>query len=310
MDKLRVAGAACVALLMFVGAGELWLPLTRSARVSFGVVDGLGRGNLRGGTVKSFKNLKTGRDLAKHFHLNRFLWQEATGVPYGSYDLKFDQPGFPERERPVQVAQHEVDFEVCVRTATVHIVPVYTFGKYSDLEAEVKSFKNDEYALDLASSFKRNTATNVPYGTYELRVENPAFFTVKQQADVFQPEVWVLIQPIVGSVESTFPAPTVTLSGTVKNLDPDEEPIYIRLVDVFPGTAFSAAVDTRVAVSGNSGTFTLTGTPSSGEYSLVTFGRSGILDFRRIEVTEDFTRSIVIDLGRNTKNVSGTRGPN
>jgi hypothetical protein len=299
------AAVACIASLTLTPC-PIWareLPpsggFANTATVSFDVMDGMGNGNLHGGKVRSFLNLKTGRDFAGRFHVNRFLDHEANRIPYGRYDLKFDQPGFPEIERPVDVHEHEVDLEVCVTTATVHIMPVlYTSGAYIDLEAKVVSFKGDDYGLDLASRFKTNTAANVPYGTYDLRVKNQGFASVEQYVDVFQPEVWVLIQPIVGETGDRVLAPTTTLSGTIKNLDPAEEPIYVRLVNIFPNRIFVPADDAKVAVSYNSGTFTLVGGLSPGWYTLVTFGRTGILDSRRVEVTADFKQEpIVIDLG-------------
>jgi hypothetical protein len=286
----------CAALLLTFQSGGPRTGPSKAATVSFGVVDGLGKGNLQGGAVKSFKNLETGRELAASFHLNRFLDQEAKQVPYGHYELKFDQPGFPEIARPVDVSRSKVDFDVCVRTATVHLVPVHTS---SDFKADVKFFRNDQYALDLASAFKENTALSVPYGIYDLRVENRGFYTLTQQVSIFQPEVWVLIHPEFGVEQPAFPTPTITLSGTVKNLNPAEEPIYVRLINIFPTSAVSnTPVDSKLTVSGDSGKFALAGTLPGGEYALVIFGRSGVLDFRKIELTHDYAQHpVVIDLG-------------
>lgn len=313
-----VAGVACVALLILTPC-PIWpraLPpsgvFAKTATVSFYVVDGMGNGDLHGGKVKSFKNLQTGRDLAARFHLDRFLEQEARRVPFGHYDLVLVQPGFPDLERPVDVLQSEVDLEVCVTTATVHIVPaLYASGGYMDFEAKVVSFKGDDYGLDLASRFEKNTVTNVPYGLYDLRVQNQGFDSVEQHVDVFQPEVWVLIQPIVGEIGDRYLGPTMALSGTIKNLDPAEEPIYVRLVNIFPDRIFTPAADTKVAISGNSGTFTVAAGLSYGCYTLVTFGRSGILDFRKIDLTPNYSQnSVVIDLSEKSKNVLGKELPN
>lgn len=290
-------------LLVVAGSGRVWSWPFKTATVSFFVDDAMGHSDLQRGVVKSFKNLKTGRDLAARFHLNRMLEPEAHKIPFGHYDLVFAQPGFPDLERPVDVLQSDVDVQLCVTTATVHIVPILPLsGKYADFEAKVASFKGDDYGLDLASRFKKNTVTNVPYGTYDLRVENQGFYSIEQYVDVFQPEVWVLIRPILGTVEESTLGPAVILSGTIKNLDPAEEPIYVRLVSIFPDRLYTAAADTKVAVSGNSGTFTLAGVLSPGSYSLVTFGRSGILDFRKVGVTAPYRQnSIVIDLSKNAK---------
>lgn len=300
-----VSGILCVTLLVVAGSGRVWSWPFKTATVSFFVDDAMGHPDLQRGVVKSFKNLKTGRDLAARFHLNRMLEPEARKIPFGHYDLVFAQPGFPDLERPVDVLQSDVDVELCVTTATVHIVPILysASGRYMDFEAKVASFKGDDFGLDLASRFKKNTVTNVPYGTYDLRVENKYFYTIERKVDVFQPEVWVLIQPILDDLGDRTLGTTMTLSGTIKNLDPTDEPIYVRLVNIFPDSMYTAAAgDTKVIVSGNSGTFTLAVALSRGTYTLVTFGRSGILDFRKVEITDLYRQNpIVIDLSKNAK---------
>jgi len=299
-------GVACAALLGILGSATLW-PWSKTGAVYLYVVDGLSA-DPKVGQIKSFKNKQTGHDLAKTFRMDHHQQVKATGVAYGHYDLKLDQPGFPEVERSVDVFQPEVDLYVDVRTATVHLVPIHALGGSMDLEPKVVSFKGDAYGLDLASSFKANTARKVPYGVYDLLVEDRGFDPYKEQVDVLQPEVWVLAPLQVGRLG---PASTQILSRTVKNLDPNEEPIYIRLVSVFPDGVDSPAIDSKLDISGNSGIFDLIGVFSSREYALMTIGRSGILDFRRIEITANSPQNpVVIDLGEKMKRVPGKERPN
>lgn len=295
----------CLALLSILGSVKLW-PWSKTATVYVYIVDGL-TADPDVGQIKSFKNKQTGHDLAKNFRMDHHQQVKARGVAYGHYDLKLDQPGFPEAERPVDVFQPEVDLYVDVRIATVHIVPLYLSGEPMDLEAHVKSFKGDEYGLDLASSFKTNTAKKVPYGVYDLLVEERGFASFKEQVDVFQPEMWVLAALQVGREGS---ASTQTLSGIVKNLDPKEEPIYVRVVSVFPNGVDSPAIDSKLDITGNSGTFNLIGIFSSSEYALATIGHSGILDFRKIVASDFFQKPIVIDLGKKSRSASGEESPN
>src|SRR5262249_36494783 len=105
------------------------------------------------------------------------------------------------------------------RKATVHVVVVDGFGR--DLgEAKVASFKDTaETGHDLARQFHKNQATGVPYSVYEVRVQHTGYFTASVKAQVFQPDVWLVVALRYGEELPMFPAPRVQLSGTIKNLD-------------------------------------------------------------------------------------------
>jgi hypothetical protein len=175
--------------------------------------------------------------------------------------------------------------------ATVHIVVVDGFG--DDLgEAKVASFKDSGTGQDLAGRFHENTATGVPYNVYQIRVQRVGFFTAQVTAQVFQPDVWLVIGLRYGEELPAFPAARLQLSGSIKNLDPREEPAYLKLVGVYA----DFIMETRVEASGHSGTFTLAGVIPDGKYILITLGRTKILDVRLLDVQFPARTPIVIDL--------------
>lgn len=263
----------------------------KEAAVRVTVIDGLGQGNLQGGNIKSFKNLRTGQDLAARFHLNRSLEKEATQVPFGNYDLILTQPGFPDAERPVDVFATDVDVQVCVRTATVHIVDVGAF--HNDFpNVQVRSFRNEEDDFDLARRFQENTATRIPYGTYHLVVTKQYAMQTERYVDVFQPNVWVVVELEFDTERSPFRAPNSTLTGTVTNIASNEQPLYVSLIGIH--TAYH--IDDKVNISGSSGTFSFAGFMPELKLLLITSDQHhDILDIRQIKVPSD--KPIVIDLG-------------
>src|SRR5262249_36018138 len=113
--------------------------------------------------------------------------------------------------------------------ATVHIVVIDGFGR--DLgEAKVDSFKNMDSGQDFSRHFQENTAKDIPYSVYQVRVNVPAYFSGQVTAQVFQPVVWVVVGLRYGEELPIYPAPRLQLTGTVKNIDPGEQPVYTRLV--------------------------------------------------------------------------------
>src|SRR5437899_2077824 len=112
------------------------------------------------------------------------------------------------------------------RKATVHVVFVDGFGR--DLgEAKVVSFKDTDNDHDLARQFHNNRATGVPYSVYEVRVVKVGYVTAFVNAQVFQPDVWLVVALRPGEELPIFPAARLQLSGTIKNLDPGELPVYM-----------------------------------------------------------------------------------
>lgn len=178
------------------------------------------------------------------------------------------------------------------RKATVHVVFVDGFGRDIS-EATIVSFKDvGDSGRDLARQFHKNRATGVPYGVYEVRVQQVGYFTAHVTAQVFQPDVWLVAALRYGEELPIFPAPRLQLSGTIKNLDPGEEPVYVRLMGVYP----DFIMQTRVEVSGNSGSFTLAGVIPNGKYVLVTIRKTRVLHLQEIDVEYPARTPIVIDL--------------
>jgi hypothetical protein len=175
--------------------------------------------------------------------------------------------------------------------ATVHIVVVDGFGR--DIgEAEVDSFKNMDSGQDFSRHFRENTAKDIPYSEYRVRVHKTAYSPGEVTAQVFQPVVWVVVGLMGGSERGEYPGPRLQLTGTVKNIDPGEQPIYIRLVAVYS----NFMMDTRVNVRDRSGAFTLAGVIPDGEYILLTIGRTRVLDVRQLKVALPAKEPIMIDL--------------
>jgi len=257
------------------------------------VVDSPG-GKLEGGEIKVFKNQQTGQDLATRFHVDRFLGKTATNIPYGRYTLRITQPGFPDAQRLVNVFQADVDVEVCVRTATVHIVDLGPLSTTPE-EVEVKSFKSREDDLDLATSFDHNRAAEVPYGIYDMRLGRTFGEELERRVDVFQPEVWVVVDLEFSPISlPEYRAPRWVVTGTINNISDEYEPIYVSLVGIHVGFK----IDDRVKVEGTSGSFTLAGFNPRGKFLLVISGQNGILDVREVDIPLD--KPIVIDLQRRT----------
>jgi hypothetical protein len=176
-----------------------------------------------------------------------------------------------------------------VGQATVQIVAVDGFGR--DLgEAKIDSFRDEDHGHQLAGRFRENRGQNIPYGTYDLKLHRTGFFSTERKIYVFKPDVWVVVALEVGEELPAFPAPSWTLSGTVKNFNLAEEPIYVRLVGLYS----NYRIEDRLDVSGQSGSFTLAGRNPRGRFLLITVGRTHILDIREVEIP--CMDPIVIDL--------------
>ncbi|HSS97773.1 MAG TPA: hypothetical protein VLK33_12120 [Terriglobales bacterium] len=265
-----------------------------TAVVRVTIIDSPG-GRLEGGKVAHFKNRATGQDLASRFHLDRFLDQAAAGIPFGKYDVIITQPGFPASERPVEVFKQEIALQVCVRTATVHLVDLGPLNTSSSIETLVSSFRNrvDEY--ELASRFKNGVADNVPYGTYDIRVSKRYATPLERRVDVFQPDVWIVTSLQLSPISlPEYRAPANVVAGRLENIDPADATLYVSLV----GIHSNFRIDDRVSVTGTSGTFSLAGFNPSGDFLLLTYGSKGILDIRCVQLPTK--TSIVVDLGTHT----------
>jgi hypothetical protein len=179
-----------------------------------------------------------------------------------------------------------------LQSATVHIVYVNWDG--FDLgKVKVESFKSVE-GKELRDLFRENTGTKVPYGVYDMTVSSGGVYPVKRTVDVVQREVWVVVHLWFGVGDTVGYGPNFVVRGTVKNLNPNDEPIYVRLVGVYS----EYAGDTKVQSNGTNGTFTLSGIVPDGRYVLITTGRSGVLDMRPLNNENAQLSPIEIDLAK------------
>lgn len=172
-------------------------------------------------------------------------------------------------------------------TATVHVVSVDRNGtdlgkidvqSFRAMEGLYpKTFRNAE-GKELKSLFKGSTASNVPYGEYDLTAGLEGFYSDKRIIQVAQPEVWVVVEPTLPDGDTKGFAPNFVIEGSVRNVTPADEPIFVRLVGVY--TAYTG--DTKVQTSGRNGTFMLSANVPWGRYVLITTGRRGVLDARPV----------------------------
>lgn len=179
------------------------------------------------------------------------------------------------------------------RKATVHIVIVDGFGRDLGEAKKIDLFKDTDSGKNLADRFHGNIAKDVPYGVYSVSAYTVGFFSGQATAQVFKPDVWVVIGLAPGEEGPMYPAARLQISGTIKNLDLTEEPVYVRLVAVYS----DFAMDTRAEASGHSANFTLAGVIYNGKYILVTIGKTKVLDVRQVDVTFPRPAPITIDLG-------------
>jgi len=73
------------------------------------------------------------------------------------------------------------------------------------------------------------------------------------------------------------------LEGRVENIQPGDEPVFVRLM----GTYFCYSLDAKVSVTGTTGTFQLVGDEPYGRYLLLTVGSKGILDIRECDINQE-----------------------
>lgn len=176
--------------------------------------------------------------------------------------------------------------------ATVHIVYL-NWGGDDMGKVAVQSFKSEE-GKEFKSLFRENTAHKIPYGVYDLTADLNGFLPDRKMVDVVQPEVWVVVHPWFVHGDAIGYGPDFVVHGTVKNIGPKDEPIYVRLVGVYN----QYSQDTKVQTVGTSGTFNLSGIGPDGRYVLITAGRSGVLDMRALTTGNAPWPPIDIDLAK------------
>lgn len=187
------------------------------------------------------------------------------------------------------------------QTATVRIVALIWNGSYLT-GPHVKSFES-EAGAEIRDQFRSGIASNVPFGIYDLVIDEPGFLPMRRRVDVVEPDVWVVVSLDLGPGDTIGYAPNFTVRGTIKNFSPNDEPIYLRLVSVY--TDYIG--DTKLTTSGTQGTFTLSGEEPSGRYVLITTGRRGVLNTRSVDILNAPLAPIEIDLA-NPKGVQSGRG--
>ena len=136
---------------------------------------------------------------------------------------------------------------------------------------KVETFKPDSGGIDLADRFKDTTAVS-----YRLRAYSSGFWAAEREVRVFQPEVWVVMQLEIGMGRYEGGLSTFELSGSVKNMTDESEPIWLRLT----GIHSAVVLDARASTFGD---FKMAGIPQ-GLYVLVTTQGDRILDTRTIRI--------------------------
>jgi hypothetical protein len=160
------------------------------------------------------------------------------------------------------------------KTATVHLRIVTTPG--DDLGvATVKTFEwegGDVRPPNFADRFRKNTASDIPYGLYRLCARSTGFWTACTEVPVYQPEVWAVLPLRV----EPDPFGLAQVTGMLRNVTSPGSPVWVRLMGVYWGMTVDAKAD-------SSGRFQMSGIPP-GQWVLVTIQDKRILDTRPIEV--------------------------
>jgi len=282
-----------VALYVFLL--NLWLPSAvansndcRSkgkATIMFDVTNGV---DLKVGssklTVESFLNVATNQELRRKFRYIKGTWT-ADKIPYGRYTLKVSGDGFVPTGRLIDVCDLFAYVEVPTRFGMVRIETMLDLrsggpkapGKPLHELVMVTSFRRED-GTDFSKQFKLGEADKIPYGIYELEAIGPLGGTIRREVDVFQPEVWVLAGFPVTFGDVFVSGPSLTLSGTVKNIPEAEKPVFVKLV----GTDCDSMFDDKVSAS--SGSFSMAIWADNCSFLLFTIGKSGILDVRELSL--------------------------
>jgi hypothetical protein len=171
------------------------------------------------------------------------------------------------------------------QTASVHILVVDGTGQ--DLgKGVISSFMRISDSQEFSSTFHDNSASPIPYGIYHLKVFATGFYSAERTVQVFGQDVWVVIALAPGGIDGIDPPTKV--SGTVFNVDPREEPVYLRMSGVYS----DFLIDTKLKVTQTTGKFDLTAVIPMGKYVLLTVGRTHILDMREVDVPSQSAISI------------------
>jgi hypothetical protein len=168
------------------------------------------------------------------------------------------------------------------RTATVHLKLVDFRGE--DLgDGTVQVFKEEYGSKNLASRFSTNTARNVLFGTYHLRIHKVGFFPSERTILVNQPNVWAVIQLYVS--EENRPL-TYTVAGKVVG-SASNSPVWIRATGLYS----SIIADTQMS---EDGTFQLN--LPYGVYVVTTRSGTHVMDTRTVAVAPEHQTGLIVPL--------------
>jgi hypothetical protein len=171
------------------------------------------------------------------------------------------------------------------RTATVHLKLVDFRGE--DLgNGTVQVFRDahDESKKNLASQFSANTAQNVVFGTYLIRVYKKSFSASERTILVNQPNVWAVIQLYVGEENGPL---TYTVAGKVVGSSSTGDPVWIRATGLYS----SIIADTQMSKDGTF-QFELPG----GAYVVTTRSGTHVMDTRTIALPSQHQTGVIVPL--------------
>lgn len=175
------------------------------------------------------------------------------------------------------------------QTATVHIVLLNSYGNSLGEKAEVIEFRDTTPGgHDFVHSFRQNTGTEVPFGTYRLRVRTAGFWTAEREVRVYQSEVWAVAALEFGMGTSEGGFPTSNVSGRIRGLESTKNPVRLRLSGIYS----TAVMDT---VMNPLGEFRFAGIPN-GCYVIVTTREQEVLDVRSLCTPRERGGMLLIDL--------------
>lgn len=170
------------------------------------------------------------------------------------------------------------------RTATVHLKLVDFRGE--DLgDGTVQVFRDayDQSKKNLASRFSANTAQNVLFGTYRIRVYKKSFSASERTILVNQPNVWAVIQLYVGEENGPL---TYTIAGKVVG-STSTGPVWIRATSLYS----SIIADTQMS---KDGTFQLV--LPYGDYVVTTRSDAYVMDTRTVTVPPEHQTGLTVPL--------------
>jgi hypothetical protein len=159
--------------------------------------------------------------------------------------------------------------------ATVHIRIVDSSGQ--DLgEPKVALFRSESNQQDFASRFRQGAATGLPFGVYKARVYTQGFWSSEREVRVFQSDTWVVLSLELGMGELEGGLLKFSLSGSIRNLPPIKEPVWLRLSGVYS----AVVIDGKASATGD---FSMSGIPQ-GLYVLIVTQDRKVLDVRTVQV--------------------------